>query len=614
MGDIIAIPADTPEYLFYNEDYNFSCPVVYFKVAQLEGEGCLVEKPFSSLYQSGSVHSYIPQTIGLFCNLDVNTIYKHCSPPGLKKYVDTLDEYVLPYLSAPEVFYGAILLSGAPGCGKKLIINALCKRWNLHLFCVSGNDILGDSSTSTESKLKTSLSKAFVYSPCVMLISDIDILCNDNQDGSRITKAFNEVLKDLAVNSDGWPVIAIGTTSNLKQVSKSDTCSLFLHTILIEPPNDAERKQFFQEHFRRPYLSPSVDLSHLSQRTAGFFYSDLVHLASVAVRNLYSRIKAQTSCTETEIALAGLILNSVDINTAFDELHQIHSESFGAPKIPDVSWEDVGGLNEVKREILNTIQLPLDHPELLNAGLKRSGVLLYGPPGTGKTLLAKAVAAECSLSFLSVKGPELINMYVGQSEENVREVFKNARNAAPCVIFFDELDSLAPSRGRSGDSGGVMDRVVSQLLAEMDGINKSNSVFVIGATNRPDLIDPALLRPGRFDRLLYVGIADDKTSRLKVLEALTRKFCVDGDVCLESIETQCPPMLTGADFYALCSNAMMNAISRNVVDIERGLVSESECQIIVCQQDFVAALSQLVPSVSSTDLERFQLLKANIEK
>jgi peroxin-6 len=167
----------------------------------------------------------------------------------------------------------------------------------------------------------------------------------------------------------------------------------------------------------------------------------------------------------------------------------------------------------------------LQQSEYFGEGMRtRSGVLLYGPPGTGKTLLAKAVATECSLNFLSVKGPELINMYVGESEKNVRDLFQKARAAKPCVIFFDELDSLAPNRGRGADSGGVMDRIVSQLLAELDGLQKSAELFVIGATNRPDLIDPALLRPGRFDRLVYLGISEDHESQLKVVKALTRKY------------------------------------------------------------------------------------------
>jgi peroxin-6 len=198
--------------------------------------------------------------------------------------------------------------------------------------------------------------------------------------------------------------------------------------------------------------------------------------------------------------------------------------------------------------------------------------LLYGPPGTGKTLLAKAVATSCSLNFFSIKGPELLNMYIGESEANIRRVFQRARDARPCVVFFDELDSVAPKRGAHGDSGGVMDRIVSQLLAELDGISSSSSssgdVFVIGATNRPDLLDPALLRPGRFDRMLYLGVSDTDLAQLRILQALTRKFRLDPALDLASVARECPFNLTGADFYALCADALLKAMSRTAQEID----------------------------------------------
>ena len=197
----------------------------------------------------------------------------------------------------------------------------------------------------------------------------------------------------------------------------------------------------------------------------------------------------------------GMPVVNADFENALNKARSSLADAIGAPKIPNVSWDDVGGLADVKSDILDTIQLPLERPELFAEGLKkRSGILLYGPPGTGKTLLAKAVATSCSLNFFSVKGPELLNMYIGESEANVRRVFQKARDAQPCVIFMDELDSIAPKRGNQGDSGGVMDRIVSQLLAELDGMAEGKGgagVFVMAATNRPDLLDPALLRPGR---------------------------------------------------------------------------------------------------------------------
>jgi len=281
---------------------------------------------------------------------------------------------------------------------------------------------------------------------------------------------------------------------------------------------------------------------------------------------------ALSSCRSRIAALAGGSSSSGNNNAS------------GAPSIPRVTWSDVGGLADARALILDTVDLPLRHPSLFAAGGRnRSGLLLYGPPGTGKTLLAKAVATECALSFLSVKGPELVDPYVGESERKVRAIFERARAAAPSVLFFDELDALAPARGRAGDAGGVMDRVVAALLAEIDAAqnggssstsspsssdknssssSSSSPVFVIGATNRPDLLDPALLRPGRLDKLVFVGVARDPLDKKRVLEALTRKMILAKEVDLEEVARRCDPSLTGADLYALAADAWSSALKR----------------------------------------------------
>ncbi|KAE8179766.1 hypothetical protein CF335_g9479, partial [Tilletia laevis] len=360
-------------------------------------------------------------------------------------------------------------------------------------------------------------------------------------------------------------------------------------------------------------------------------------------------------------AAAGIALSGADFEIALNKARASYSESIGAPKIPNVTWDDVGGLAAVKNDILDTIQLPLEHPELFSDGLKkRSGILLYGPPGTGKTLLAKAVATSCSLNFFSVKGPELLNMYIGESEANVRRVFQRARDAKPCVIFFDELDSVAPKRGNQGDSGGVMDRIVSQLLAELDGMSGEAGgadVFVIGATNRPDLLDPALLRPGRFDRMLYLSVSETHEAQLNILQALTRKFKLEPDLGndLGVIANQCPFNLTGADFYALCSDAMLKAMTRKAGEVDEKLeklnaehpfnpnrraaasivedqgpatttyphpypitpqyylaelAQPSEIEVRVGRVDFEAALRELVPSVSEQEMEHYRAVQS----
>ncbi|KAG1653555.1 hypothetical protein FOA52_004062, partial [Chlamydomonas sp. UWO 241] len=320
----------------------------------------------------------------------------------------------------------------------------------------------------------------------------------------------------------------------------------------------------------------------------------------------------------------------------------------GAPQVPDVKWEDIGGLEDVKASLLDTVELPLRHRELFAGGLRRrSGVLLYGPPGSGKTLLAKAVATQCSASFMSVKGPELINMYVGESERQVREVFARARRASPCVMFFDELDSLAPARGASGDAGGVMDRVVSQLLAEIDAASAPTAggvaeLFIIGATNRPDLLDPALLRPGRLDQLVYVGIATEPSSKLMVIQALTRKFRLAPDVNLTDVAGRCLAQLTGADLYALCADAWMAALKRRIraaeereeeggrgaagperssatatatgttIDAAAAAAADDE-PVTVCHADFLSSLGALVPSLSLEEWAKYERLRDHYE-
>jgi len=350
-----------------------------------------------------------------------------------------------------------------------------------------------------------------------------------------------------------------------------------------------------------------------------------------------------------------------------------NNQSAAVASIPNVRWSDVGGLETVKREIMETIELPLKFPHLFKQGIKkRSGVLLYGPPGTGKTLIAKAVASECSLNFMSVKGPELLNMYIGESEKQVRDVFKRARASKPCVIFFDEIDALAPSRGAGNDSGGVMARVVSQFLAELDGIEGNDELFIIAATNRPDLIDTGLLRPGRLDRCVYLGVNEDRESQYKVLHAVTRKFKLAHDVNLHDIIATCSYTFTGADFYALGTDAMLNAVKRKieyfVTDIRQrnsirhseyerkhahkqhhrqseddsngaedvtldsndessddddfeeltpreylSSLSSAELEVIVTQDDFIKARQSLTPSLSQSELDHYKVLQGRFQ-
>ena len=355
------------------------------------------------------------------------------------------------------------------------------------------------------------------------------------------------------------------------------------------------------------------------------------------------RVLSATHSQASAVQLAGISVITSDIDKALSEARTSYTDSIGAPKIPNVQWEDIGGLASVKKEILETVQLPFEHPELFADGLKkRSGILLYGPPGTGKTLLAKAVATSCSLNFFSVKGPELLNMYIGESEANVRRVFQRARDASPCIIFLDELDSIAPKRGNQGDSGGVMDRIVSQLLAELDGMSGGDGapdVYVMGATNRPDLLDAALLRPGRFDRMLYLSVPTTNEAQLSILQALTRKFKLAPELDLEDIAQACPFNFTGADFYALCSDAMLGAMTRKAEEVDRivdelhgngdlpkgaprpltvqyylsSVATKKDVQVQVSNDDFMHALGRIAPSVSADEMRHYERVQRDFK-
>lgn len=512
--------------------------------------------------------------------------------------------------------------------GKATVATRACADIGLHTFPIDAYDILTEGGANggdvkTEAYLKARAERAFhCGANCTaLLIKHIEVLTAD-----RIVTAMNDILGEARV--------VIATTTDVEQIPEGIR-SVFTHEFEMGAPEEKEREGILRNVVaeRGIKLSADVELGTVALKTAALVAGDLVDVVERAASARTARLEklAETASKQLsglqvcvrDVLIAGgdgaRGVTKADFDFAVEAARKNFADSIGAPKIPNVGWDDVGGLTNVKDALIETIQLPLERPELFAKGMKkRSGILFYGPPGTGKTLLAKAIATEFSLNFFSVKGPELLNMYIGESEANVRRVFQRARDARPCVVFFDELDSVAPKRGNQGDSGGVMDRIVSQLLAELDGMNggeeNSGGVFVIGATNRPDLLDSALLRPGRFDKMLYLGVSDTHRKQATILEALTRKFALHPDVSLDRVADRLPLTYTGADLYALCSDAMLKAITRKSTAVDDKikqlpggpvttayffdhLATPEDVSVTVTEEDFLSAQGELVPSV-----------------
>lgn len=451
-----------------------------------------------------------------------------------------------------------VLLHGPDGAGKRMLAKTAARNLNMAFLEERVADLFDENIVGTEKKVRAAISKCATSAPCVMYLAGLELLTKlENIDMTRIEYCLREVIENLQDEGMTQPMILIAATNDYDQVYKTVFSDMFQYEIPIHSPDLPQAVEILKS------VSSAINMDLVAEKLLG-------------------------TCNNGEYFI-GNILALVSKSL----LKKPESEDNSQSQDEAIRWMDVGGLNEVKQEIVDAIQLSLDFPQLKKTGLRRTGILLHGPPGTGKTLLAKAIATECSLNFINVKGPELLNEYVGQSEDNIRKLFQRARESSPSVIFFDEIDSLAPNRGQAGDSGGVMDRMVSQILAEMDGVGKSEGIFVIGATNRVDLVDPSLLRPGRFDKVLEVPLPETKESRIQILKALTRKMNISKDVDLEEIESSLPSKMSGADFQGLCSKAMQLTFDRCVDLVESGKASEDEVDVSTTMNDFKETINQL---------------------
>ncbi|XP_057324311.1 peroxisomal ATPase PEX6 [Microplitis mediator] len=615
----------------YGEKYVFTLKNpqltdLYFKVNSIKVNdkytyrSCYVFCDKSTLIQETKVSGYLPESkklsivddsiTNVYEEIQKNRIYNF--PLSVYRPFEELKASILPFMITDN-WMGIkpiFLVKGSAGCGKYRLIKTLSQQMGFNFLNIDCNDIQTLSVSQTETRLRIGLNNAQNSAPCILKLSNIDVF-GKNSEGKideRITSNFTEQLNNIYKIKMKYPLIIIATSEDSE--IPCDVNRNFIQTITIDYFTQDERTELIEWFLKSRNIKYDVDLTKISGMCSNYLMNDIESLTNYAATNGYKLISTNESST---------VINENDFIDAYDYMQSTFSQQIGAPKVPEVHWEDIGGLANLKDEIIRRIEIPLLH----GVDIERSGILLYGPPGTGKTLLAKAVATECKLNFLSVKGPELLNMYVGQSEKNVRDVFELAQTASPCIIFFDELDALAPNRGRSGDSGGVMDRVVSQLLAEMDGLGSCSDTFIIGATNRPDLIDSALLRPGRFDKLLYVGIYSDYESQLSVLKAITRKFDMSNDISkdLGSLVKLLPSNLTGADLHSVCSNAWLNATRKVIKTCEKYLNNDEknsndfkkpQGRVTVSLDDFVEAVKSLVPSVSEQELIRYEKLNQEL--
>ncbi|MFH1630593.1 MAG: CDC48 family AAA ATPase, partial [Pseudomonadota bacterium] len=492
---------------------------------------------------------------------------------GLGREIRRIREMIELPLKYPQLFERlgieppkGVLLHGPPGCGKTLIARAVANETDAHFGHISGPEIMHKYYGESEAHLRKIFDEASVHAPSIIFLDEIDSVAPKREEMGGEKQLEKRVVAQLLALMDGLSsrgqVIVIGAT-NIPNVLDSALRrpGRFDREIEISIPDKNGRLEILDIHTRGMPLNDDVNLARISEITHGFVGADLEALcresAMATLRKLFPSIDFEIEEIPYDTLMELQVFMS-DFMEAFKEVEpSAIREVF--TEIPDVKWSDVGGLAGIKRVLKETIEWPLKYGKLFEHAKTSpsKGILLHGPPGTGKTLLAKAVASESEVNFISVKGPELLSKWVGESEKGIREVFKKARQASPCIIFFDEIDSVVPRRGSEAASH-VVDRVISQFLSEMDGIEELKGIVVLAATNRLDIIDPALLRAGRFDFLLELPVPDEET-RLEIFKVHTRGKPLDRDIDLKTL-AGATEGLVGADIELICRKASMTAI------------------------------------------------------
>jgi transitional endoplasmic reticulum ATPase len=491
---------------------------------------------------------------------------------GLKEEIQKVREMIELPLRHPEIFEKlgieapkGVLLHGPPGTGKTLLAKAVANETNAHFISISGPEVMSKFYGESEARLREIFKEAKEKAPSIVFVDEIDSIAPKREEvtGEVERRVVSQLLSLMDGLEGRGKVIVIAATNRPNAIDPAlRRPGRFDREIEIKVPDKRGRLEILQIHTRNMPLDTDVDQDKVAAVTHGFVGADLEYLCKEAAMKCLRRLLPELNLEDEKLApevLDKLIITRNDFENATKEvMPSAMREVYLEP--PDVSWEDIGGLEEVKRELQEAVEWPMRHPDLYKelGHLIPKGILLHGPSGTGKTMLAKAVATESEANFISVKGPELLSKWVGESERGIREIFRRARQASPCVIFFDEIDSIAPTRGggmEGGGGGGTgMERMVSQLLTEMDGIQEMQGVVVIAATNRADMIDTALVRPGRFDKIVYVPNPDKKT-REKILEIHARGKPIGRDIDLSKIVEKTEGF-SGADVSAIVNTAI----------------------------------------------------------
>jgi len=516
---------------------------------------------------------------------------------GLEEEIQRIREMVELPMRHPEIFQRlgidppkGVLLLGPPGCGKTLLARAVANESDANFFSINGPEIMSKFYGESEARLREIFQHAQQNAPSIILIDELDSIAPKREEVTG--EVERRVVAQLLALMDGLSgrgnVIVIGATNRPNALDPAlRRPGRFDREIEIGIPNKRGRHEILLIHSRGMPLARDVDLKVLAERTHGYTGADLAALCRETAMKALRRYLPEINLEEERIppsVLQKMEVRMDDFMNAFKEITPTAMREV-AVEVPAVHWDEVGGLEEVKEELKEAVEWPLKNPEVFKRlGIQPpKGILLIGPPGCGKTMLARAVATESEANFISIKGPEVFSKWVGESERAIREVFRKARMASPAVIFFDEVDSLVPRRGLGYGDSGVTERVISQLLTEMDGIIPLENIIVIAATNRPDIVDPAALRPGRFDRLIYVP-EPDEAARLEIFKIHTKNMPLSKDVDIK--EHRMTKGYSGADISSVCREAAMNALRADINAKE------------VTFSDFEKAMEKVPPSIS----------------